>query len=261
MERGNVLVTGASRGIGAAIARTLAARGYGVFVAARGLARCEELAHELEGAGGRAWPLELDVAAPASIARAVADARELGGGAPPAALVNNAGIAESAPLSKATDATYERHMDVNFHGPRRLIEALLPAWKESGRGRVVNVASSAGLRGYAYVAAYCASKFALVGYTLAVAQELGDRGITVNAVCPHYVDSPMLASAIRNLVGTTGRTEAEARAFFAGQNPGGKLVSEAAVAESVAELLEGDESGLVVELDGTETKLHRPNGA
>jgi len=257
-----VLVTGGSRGIGAAICRRLAISGAAVFVASRQLSSCQALADELQARGATAWPLALDVTSPESIQRGIARAQkqsaELGG---VGWLVNNAGIAESAPLSAREDpGSYERHMRVNFHGPRLLLEELLPSLRAAHYGRVVNLASSAGLRGYAYVAAYCASKFALVGYTLAAALELGRDGVTSNAVCPHYVDSPMLQASIQRLVDVAGKTQSEARAFFQAQNPSGKLVAPEQVALAVESLLLGEENGCLLELDGSdEFKYLHPN--
>ncbi len=257
------LVTGGSRGIGAAICRRLASTGTAVLVAARGRDACVELADELTSNGGVAWPLVLDVTDPESIARATREARELAADVGPISwLVNNAGMAVSAPLlPKAPPEVdpYEAHFRINFHGARRMAEALLPEMKAAGYGRVVNVASSAGLRGYAYVAAYCASKFALVGYTLAAGAELAGSGVTFNAVCPHYVDSPMLDRSIETLIAKTGRSADEARDFFRNENPGGELVRPDEIAETIAQLLEGDANAMLVELDGANRIEHTPN--
>ena len=246
-----VLVTGASGGIGAAIAHELAQACWTVAAAARSREGLEALAAELEGASGPPpLAVELDVTDPGSIARARERLAELG---PVEGVVNNAGIAVSAPLLPRDgdgDELAERHMRVNFHGARRVAEAFLPGMLERGRGAVVNVASSAGLVGYAYVSAYCASKHALVGWTRAAALELAPRGVGVHAVCPHYVDSPMLARSIARLVEKTGRTEEEARAFFAAENPSGELVTPAEVARATRELLEERTAGRVLELMG-----------
>ena len=248
------LVTGASQGIGAAIARALTERGLRVLVSSRRLEACQSLAAELPGAEA----LQLDVANPASIAAAL----EALGERPVEVLVNNAGIAESAPLvprKGSTEDLVARQMEVNFHGARRLMEGLVPGMKARGLGRCINVASSAGLRGYAYVSAYCASKFALVGYGLAAAEELRGSGVTVQAVCPHYVDTDMVARAVDNLVAKTGRTAEEARAELAAQNPGGRLVTSEEVAAAVVGLVDEEESGLVVELDGSDAaRVLRP---
>ena len=115
---------------------------------------------------------------------------------------------------------------------------------------MLNIASSAGLRGYAYVSAYCASKHALVGYTRAAALELGPKGVAFGALCPHYVDSPMLEASIRNVVEKTGMSTDEARAHFAGQNPSGELVTPEQVAKAAADWFERPENGAIVELTG-----------
>lgn len=248
-------ITGASRGIGRSIAERLAFRGASVIVSARRAEDCADVVGAIRGRGGRAWPVALDLAAPESIERALeqtrALARELG---PIEWLVNNAGIAISAPFlahgrERGPDL-YAQHMDVNFHGPRRLIEAFVPAMIERRYGRVVNIASSAGLQPYAYVAAYVASKHALVGYSRSAARELEKSGVTLNLVCPHFVDSPMTAESIARIVERTGRTSEAARAALAAQNPSGALVSPEEVAEVVDELLSGERNGAVAELVG-----------
>ncbi|MFT5463337.1 MAG: 3-hydroxybutyrate dehydrogenase [Planctomycetota bacterium] len=264
MQQSLALVTGASRGIGSAIARELSRSGVAVVLAARGLADCQILAQELEAEGGRARAIALDVTDAASIRAALGALEgfesELG---PLSILVNNAGTAASQPLlakDGASDELIGRLMAVNFDGARHLAEALLPGMKTRKFGRVVNVASSAGLRGYAYVSAYCATKFALVGWTLAAADEFQSSGVTFNAVCPHYVDTPMLARSIDTLVEKTGRTTEQGRAFFAEQNPGGRLVNAEEVARAVRALCEGNETGLLLELDGGDDALrHQPN--
>ena len=235
-----------------------------MLVAARGLERCERVAAELRAGGGAAWALALDVAAPESIRAALEEARALIG--PFGSidwLVNNAGMAESAPYDdEAHEAGVARHLDVNFHGARRLMEALVPEMERRGYGRVVNVASSAGLRGYAYVSAYCAAKHALVGYSLALADELDGSGVHVNLVCPHYVDSPMLEESVTRLTQKTRMDQKMAREFFRRANPGDELVTMDEVAGAVLHLLRGEENGLVLELDGSaERKARRPNAA
>ena len=252
------LVTGATGGIGHAICLRLAREGVAVVAAGRNVERLTEVVDELEGLGGIAWALELDLADSAAIVRAAAQAQKLAATVGTLGwLVNNAGIAVSAPLvekDRADDTDlYERHLAINFHGARRLFEALLPEMVAHGAGAMINVASSAGLQGYAYVAAYCASKHALVGYTRAVALELAKKGVRANAVCPHYVDSPMTETSVRRVMETTGKTESEARDFFAAQNPGGRLVTPTEVADAVWDLLHSESNGRVVELDGSAT--------
>jgi len=245
------LITGASRGIGAAIARRLASEGVTVVLAAR--SSCDALVAELEREDRSAHAVSLDVSDPLAIARVAEDVtRSIG---PIDWLVNNAGIAESAPWARRPQGRdlYDEHLTVNFHGPRLLCEALVPGMAERGYGRVVNVASSAGLRGYAYVCAYVASKHALVGYTRALALELADSGVAVGAVCPHYVDTALTAAAVERVVSKTGRDEEDVRAFFASQNPGGRLVTPEEVAQAVWELCLDDRSGRLVEISGEGT--------
>ncbi len=247
------LVTGGAGGIGRAIGRRLAQGGARVVLAGRRAQACEEAAEGLRGEGGEAFGVTLDVTDPASIEAALARVRaELG---PVAWLVNNAGVAKSAPLIGTDDALYAEHFDVNFHGPRRMLEAVLPDLRAARGGRVVQIASSAALYGYAYVAAYVASKHALLGYSRCAAQELASKRVAVDVVCPWYVDSPMTDESARNIAAKTGCGEEEARAQLAGQNPGGVLVTPEEVAEATWELLAGDYTGRVVELIGGDSRI------
>ena len=249
------MVTGAGRGIGAAIAARLARDGVAVLVAARSQEACLGVVQEIRDGGGAAWPIHLDVGDPESIESAVAEAREVSSEIGPIDwLVNNAGIAVSAPFlehgRKSGVDLYEQHLRINFHGARRMGEALIPSMIEKKYGRVVHVASSAGLKGYAYAAAYTASKHALVGYARSASTELAKSGVTMNLVCPHYVDSPMTAQSIARVVAKTKKSEADARAFFAAQNPGGTLVGVDEVADVVVELMSGGRNGAIAELVG-----------
>jgi NAD(P)-dependent dehydrogenase (short-subunit alcohol dehydrogenase family) len=249
------LVTGAGRGIGLAIAERLAREGAAVIAAARDEQACASFAARVKRSGGEAWPLDLDVTDHEALPERVASAARLCASIGPIDwLINNAGIAESAPFLEPLDAAgrdlYQRHMDTNFHGPRRLVEALVPGMIERGHGRVINVASSAGLRGYAYAAAYAASKHALVGYSLSAALELAKTGVTMNLICPHYVDSPMTDASVERVAAQTGRKREDVRRFFAGQNPGGSLVSVEEIADVAWRLSKGDENGVIVELIG-----------
>jgi NAD(P)-dependent dehydrogenase (short-subunit alcohol dehydrogenase family) len=249
------VVTGAGRGIGEAIARKLAREGAAVIVAARTSAQCSAVDTSIRQAGGRAWPLTLDVGVRTEIAAGIERARKLAIEIGPVDwLVNNAGIAHSAPfLAHGRDREvdqYEEHLRVNFHGARWMIEALLPGMVERKYGRIVNMASSAGLKSYAYAAAYGASKHALVGYSQAAAQELRRGPVTMNLVCPHYVDSPMTDESVARIVEKTKKSEGEVRKFLASQNPGGTLVTVEEVAGAVWELLSGEQNGALVELVG-----------
>jgi NAD(P)-dependent dehydrogenase (short-subunit alcohol dehydrogenase family) len=250
------LVTGGGKGIGRAISRRIGRDGAFVLVAGRRFEACAAVVEEVRAEGGRAHALQLDVTDRDSIRGALDEALRTSESVGAIDwLVNNAGIAVSAPLLHQADVTdpYEEHMRVNFHGARRMVEALLPGMRAGGYGRVVNVASSAGLYGYAYVSAYCASKHALIGYTRAAALELKKTGVAIGAVCPHYVDSPMTDRAVERIVEKTGKSPEEARAILAAQNPGGRLVAAEEVAEAVWQQLSGDQNGAIVELDGTPT--------
>lgn len=254
------LVTGAGRGIGAAIALKLARAGAPVICAARSLEACTEVADAIVADGGRAYPAHLNVTDPATfrsgLEDALHDAREHG---PILCLVNNAGIAETAPFLRHGRASgediYEKHMLVNFHGARRLIEEFAPAMITAKRGRIVNIASSAGMQGYAYAAAYVASKHALVGYSRCAARELGESGVTLNLVCPHYVESPMTDVTVARIVAKTKKRPEETRAFLASQNPGGTLIAPEEVAHVVLRFVQGDENGKIAELLGGKGRL------
>jgi NAD(P)-dependent dehydrogenase (short-subunit alcohol dehydrogenase family) len=223
----HAVVTGASRGIGLAVARTLLAHGARVTLMARD---AEALALAAAGLGqGAAWQA-VDVSNEASVAAAFARAGAVD------ILVNNAGQAASAPFAKTDAALWQRMLDVNLTGAYHCIQAALPAMLDAGWGRIVNVASTAGLTGYRYVAAYCAAKHGLVGLTRALALELATKGITVNAVCPGYTETDIVQEAVANIMRKTGRSALEARAELAAANPQGRLVRPEEVAHAVAML-------------------------
>lgn len=244
-------VTGAGGGIGSAIALRLARAGAALILAGRSQEKTSALASAIRAEGGKAWFVYLDVSDPDTFGEALALVREHG---PLDWLVNNAGIAISAPFLRhgreGGEDLYEKLLATNFHGARRMIEALAPAMIERKQGRIVNVGSSAALQGYAYAAAYAASKHALLGYGRAAALELAKSGVTLNTICPHYVDSPMTDGTVKRIVEKTGKSEAETRAFLAAQNPSGKLVTPDEVAELVYELCSGNRNGGVIELLG-----------
>jgi NAD(P)-dependent dehydrogenase (short-subunit alcohol dehydrogenase family) len=159
-------------------------------------------------------------------------------------LVNNAGQAASSPFMRTDAAMWQRMLDVNLSGAYHCIQAALPGMLDAGWGRIVNVASTAGLTGYRYVAAYCAAKHGLVGLTRALALELAAKGITVNAVCPGYTETDIVQEAVANIVRKTGRSEAQARSELAAGNPQGRLVRPEEVAHAVAMLCMPDAAAL-----------------
>ncbi len=230
------LVTGGGRGIGAAIARRLAADGARVVITGRSKGDLEAVAAEI---GGVAIQADLaDRADTDRLVRAVAEVGRID------LLINNAGIAESAPLERTDDAMYDRMMELNATAPFRLTRALVPAMVAAGWGRVVNVASNAGVSGYGYTAAYCASKHAMVGYTRALAVDLARTGVTINAVCPGWVETDMAGAAVARIVAKTGRTEAEARGVLEGMTPQRRMIQPAEVAHAVAMLCAADARGI-----------------
>lgn len=224
----HAFVTGAGSGIGAAIARALIAAGARVTLAGRRLEPLQALQGEL-GAGAKA--VVLDVTVPATITAAVTSAESAQG--PVTILVNNAGQASSAPFEKTDMALWSRMLEVNLTGVYAVTHAVLPRMTARRRGRVINVASTAGLIGYPYVAAYVAAKHGVIGLTRALAQEVAKRGVTVNAVCPGFTETPLLEEAVANIVAKTARSEAEARADLAKGNPQGRLVRPEEVADAV----------------------------
>ncbi|MFT3718454.1 SDR family NAD(P)-dependent oxidoreductase [Pseudorhodoferax sp.] len=229
MKKVHALVTGGGRGIGAAVARRLAADGLQVTVLGRGLASVQALAAEEPE---RLHAVAADVADAQQVAAALADAvRRFG---PVQVLVNNAGQAESAPFLKMDAGQWQRMLDVNLTGTMLCTQAVLPGMVAAGWGRIVNVASTAGQVGYAYVAAYCAAKHGVIGLTRALALELAAKGVTVNAVCPGYTETDIVKDSIARVVAKTGRSAEDARAEFVKSNPQGRLVDPDEVADAVA---------------------------
>ncbi|MFO1364340.1 MAG: SDR family oxidoreductase [Burkholderiales bacterium] len=226
----HALVTGGGRGIGAAIARALAREGATVSVLGRDAAR---LATQVEALGGaaRAQAVGVDVTDEASVRSAFAAVRERFGRID--ILVNNAGQAESAPLARTDLALWQRMLAVNLTGVFLCTREALGEMVKRGSGRIVNVASTAGLVGYAYVPAYCAAKHGVIGLTRSAALETAKSGVTVNAVCPGYTETDLVHDAIRNIVTKTGKTEAEARAALVARNPQGRMIQPDEVAAAV----------------------------
>jgi NAD(P)-dependent dehydrogenase (short-subunit alcohol dehydrogenase family) len=225
----HALVTGAGRGIGAAIAQALAGAGAKVSLLGRSLEALQSTANGLNAA--KTFCVSADVAQSQSVATAVKAAREALG--PVAILVNNAGKASSAPLHKTDDELWQSMLAVNLTGAFNCTRECLPDMLKLGYGRIVNVASTAGLVGYRYVSAYCAAKHGVVGLTRSVALEVATRGITVNAVCPGYTETDLLAGAVSNIVSSTGKTPDAARAELLKDNPQKRFVLPAEVANAV----------------------------
>jgi len=228
MQVRHALVTGAARGIGAAIARTLAAEGARLTLLGRNERTLAALAAELPGHHGF---VVADVGDPEQVNAAFERARAERG--PLHVLVNNAGQAESAPFGKTSLELWQRMLAVNLTGTFLCSQAALPDMLAAGSGRIVNIASTAAQRGYAYVSAYVAAKHGVLGLTRSLALEVARKGITVNAVCPGYTDTDILRESVANVVAKTGRSEQDALAEFAKGNPQGRIVQPQEVANAV----------------------------
>jgi 3-hydroxybutyrate dehydrogenase len=230
----SALITGGGRGIGRAIALEFARNGARVAVAARTAEQVEQVAAEI---GGDAVALVCDVSDPQSVARMFSRLREDFGN--PDILVNNAGIAESATLVNTTDELWHRHLAINLSGTFYCTRAALPAMLKRGWGRVINVASIAGKSGAPYIAAYSASKHGVLGLTRSAALELATTGVTVNAICPGYVDTDMVTRGVDQITAKTGRTAEEALDSLKKMSPQNRLVTPEEVA-AIALLLASD---------------------
>jgi NAD(P)-dependent dehydrogenase (short-subunit alcohol dehydrogenase family) len=226
------LITGGGRGIGRAVAFAFAREGANIAVAARTREQVVGVADEIRNeCQVETLALVCDVSDLESIARAFASVVEKFGHSPDI-LVNNAGIAESAPLTKTGNELWARHLAINLTGTFYCTRAALPAMLERGWGRIINVASIAGKIGAPYIAAYAASKHGVLGLTRSVALEVAAKGITVNAICPGYVDTEMTTRGIQNITAKTGQPAAEALEAIKRMSPQNRLVT----AEEVAAL-------------------------
>jgi NAD(P)-dependent dehydrogenase (short-subunit alcohol dehydrogenase family) len=230
------VVTGAGRGIGAATARALADAGLRIVVAARSKDQIERQSAELAALGHRAKAVVCDVTSEASVLALAREAAELG---PVAVLVNNAGAAGSTPLVRTSLEEWNRLIAVNATGAFLCTRAFLPGMLERQWGRVINVASTAGLGGGKYLAAYSAAKHALVGLTRSAAAEVAGTGVTVNAVCPNFVDTELTAETVGRIVAKTGRSREDALAAALASAGQTRLIPAEEVAAAVVSFAAG----------------------
>lgn len=226
----HALVTGGGKGIGLAIAQALLAEGASVTIAGRHEATLQEALLQLQPEG-KAHYMLMDVCVAGSVQQTFQKMRERVGRID--ILVNNAGQAGSAPFLKTDARLWQNMLDVNLHGSFHCMQQALPAMLEAGWGRIVNVVSTAGMKGYAYVSAYCAAKHAMIGLTRSVALEVACKGVTVNAVCPGYTETDIVKEAVANIVAKTGRSEEQAKTELAAGNPQKRLVQPEEVANAV----------------------------
>jgi NAD(P)-dependent dehydrogenase (short-subunit alcohol dehydrogenase family) len=245
------LVTGGGRGIGRAIAVALAAEGARVAVSARSRDEIERVATEIAGGGGEAVAVTLDVSDPSDVARAFSEVRERLGHVD--VLVNNAGIAKSALMWRTSDELWRSIIETNLSGTFYCMREALGPMVERRRGRVVNIASVAGKVGAPYISAYVASKHGIVGLTRAAAHDVARHGVTVNAICPGYVETPMTDSSIATIVDKTGLDEGAARERLEAISPQGRLITPEEVAYMTVTLARDEAYGIngqAINIDG-----------
>jgi NAD(P)-dependent dehydrogenase (short-subunit alcohol dehydrogenase family) len=245
------LVTGAGRGIGRLVALRLADVGCDVALSSRTLPELEAVAKEVRARGRNAEAIVADVSRPEDVSRMFGSAREALG--PIEILVNGAGVAPSAPFAKTTETLWRQAIETNLSGVFYAIREALPEMIAGGWGRIVNIASIAGKTGYPYIAAYAASKHGVLGLTKCAALEAAPYGVTVNAVCPGYVDTPMTDASVRRIVEKTGKPEGAVRKALEDMSPQKRLFTVDEVASLVLYLCGDDARGITgqaLSLDG-----------
>lgn len=247
------LITGGGRGIGRAVAFAFAAEGAHIAVASRTTDEVGRVALQISNEFDvTTTAVDCDVAKRASVER-MFEIVENHFGRKVEILVNNAGVAESAPLTKTDDEMWRKHLSINLDGTFYCTRRALPAMLETGWGRIINIASIAGKTGAPYIAAYAASKHGVLGLTRVAALEVASKGVTVNAICPGYVDTPMTTRAVENITARTTQDEKEARGMLERMNPQNRLVTSEEVAALAVLLASGAGRGIngqAINIDG-----------
>lgn len=240
------LVTGAGRGIGRAIAVRLSSEGYAVALTARS---ADQLAETAAACPGPTHLIEADITDGTAIERLFTETEAALG--PVDVLIANAGAGTSAPVAKTTDEQWQQMLDINLTAPFRCVRRALPSMLERGHGRVIVVASVASKVGEPYISAYTASKHGVLGLVRSAATETARTGVTVNALCPGYVDTPMTDATVGGITDKTGRTADEARAILEAKQPIGRLITPEEVAEAAWFcVVNGGVTGQSVMIDG-----------
>ncbi len=222
----HAVITGGASGIGEAIAERLAETGMRITLMGRNPERLSATASRLKAAS-----CQVDVTDPESVRQGFAAAVQAHG--PISILINNAGSAESSPFIKMGDDLWDRMLAVNLTGTYLCTRAVVSEMSKAGFGRIINIASTAAQKGYAYVSAYCAAKHGVLGLTRALALEMARKGVTVNAVCPGFTDTDLVARSLDTIVESTGMTREQALAELVKNNPQGRLIRPQEVAETV----------------------------
>ena len=251
----HALVTGGSKGIGYAIARCLAEQGARITLVGRNVKALQQAASSLAAYGQIGYACA-DISVQADVQSAFAQAKEQSGVID--ILVNNAGQATSQRFDRIEEADWQQLIAVNLTGTFHCMQAALPDMLQAKWGRIINVASTAGLVGYPYVSVYCAAKHGVIGLTRALAQETAKKGVTVNAVCPGYTETDIVQDAIANITQRTGMSADEAKAKLAERNPQGRLIQPDEVAQAVVWLCQtGSASinGQAIPVDGGEVTV------
>ena len=224
----HAVVTGAGSGIGKSIAEALAQEGYAVSLMGRREAPLQLLEQQL---GDRSAAISCDVTSEAAVSEAFTEARDKFG--PISVLVNCAGAAPTAPFHKLGYASWRSTLDANLNGVFLCTRAVIDEMRARQSGRIINIASTASLKGYAYVSAYTAAKHGVLGLTRALALEVATNGITVNAVCPGYTDTDIIGDAVDTIISKTGKNKADALSSFTATNPQKRLIDPTEVAATV----------------------------